>query len=48
MLAQVQAEIAARDLGVEREAVAEAVLPIDLETEEADVELHRLVDREDP
>lgn len=47
MLAQVQLEPRSGDLHVEREVVAEAMLPVDGEAEEADIELLRLLDRED-
>ena len=42
MFGQVQDETAARDLGVEREVVAEAVFPVDREAEEAAIEFMRL------
>ena len=48
MLAQVQFQAQAGNLRIEGEVVAEAVLPIDLEAEEIDVEFLGLLDREDP
>src|SRR5688572_14519544 len=42
MLAEVQHEVAARDLQVERQAVFETMLPVDLEAEVAQVKLARL------
>src|ERR1700677_389206 len=47
VLAQVQDEVAARYLAVERRVVVEAVIPVDLEAEEALIELVRLGDVED-
>jgi hypothetical protein len=47
MLAQVQDEVAARHLPVERRVVGEAVIPIDLEAEKALVEFVGLGDIED-
>ena len=46
MLAQVEQGTRSRDLGVEREVVAEAMLSIELEAEKGQVEFLRLVDVE--
>ena len=48
MLAQVQNQIASRDLHVERRRFVKAVFPIDREAEEVKIELFRFVDRENP
>ena len=47
MLAEMKHDGAAGDLCVERKVVAEAMLPIEPEAQEAKVELLGLVDRED-
>ncbi len=47
MLAQVENQVAARHLPVERRVVVEAMIPIDLEAEKALLELVRLGDIED-
>ena len=48
MLAQVQDQVAARHLAVERRVVVKAVIPIDLEAEKALIEFVGLGDIEDP
>ena len=47
VLAQMHAKAAARHLGIERKIVPEAVFPVDPEAQEIDIEVHRLLDRED-
>ena len=47
MLAQVQDQVAARHLAVERRVVVKAVIPIDLEAKEALIELVGLADVEE-
>lgn len=47
VLAEVQAHSAARHLHVERRMGLETVLPVDREAEEINVELARLLNRED-
>src|ERR1700722_20119968 len=47
MLAQVQDQVAARHLAVERRVIVEAVIPIDLEAEKALIELVGLGEVED-
>ena len=47
MLAQVQDQVAARHLAIERRVVVKAVIPIDLEAEKALVEFVGLGDIED-
>ena len=48
MLAQVQDEAPARDLAIERGARVKAMVPVDLEAEEIQIELVRLGDVENP
>ena len=46
MFAEVQQTAVARYFDVERRVLAEAVFPLDLETEKADIEFLRLLDIE--
>ncbi len=47
MFAEMQDAAVARDLGVERRIVAEAVFPLNLEAQKSDIEFVRLGDVED-
>src|SRR5262245_55188020 len=48
MLAQMKAQLTARNLHIEREVVAEPMFPIEREAEEVEIEFPGLLDREDP